>query len=162
MNVRRSIAHIPVVLATAALSLGLSSCGFDAPTDQIYTPAVGVNDQGGVVKVLNAVVVSGSDGSGTVVAGFANSDQDEADSLTAVTGAGEDQGVQVNVTGDTEIPAAGFLNLAEEGGITVSGEGVTPGAFVTLTFVFERGASTTLDVPVVDADDEPYADVPLS
>ena len=44
MNVRRSIT---AVVAVPVLALGTASCGFDAPTDQIYNPAVGVSDQSG-------------------------------------------------------------------------------------------------------------------
>ena len=70
MNVRRSIAAAALLLAVPALS----ACGvsFGAPTDQVYNPSVGVDDQSGQVDVLNALIVSGSNGSGTVVATLVN------------------------------------------------------------------------------------------
>lgn len=155
MNVRRSIT---AVVAVPVLSLGTAACGFDAPTDQIYNPAVGVSDQSGEVDVLNVVIVSAEDGSGTVVASFANNDIENDDALADVTG--EDAEVQVG--GDTEIPAAGYLNLSD-GSLQVSGEGVTPGATVGLTFDFDRAEPITLQAPVVEQSSEgPYADVPVS
>ncbi len=84
MNLRRSIATVAVI----ALPLGLSGCGFDAPTDQVYTPAVGVNNQDGQVDVLNALIVSAEDGSGTLVVSLANNDQAEPDALAGVAGQG--------------------------------------------------------------------------
>lgn len=161
MNVRRSIARASVVLAAPVLSLGLASCSYDSPTDMVYNPAVGVNDQDGSVDVLNAVIVSGTDGSGTVVAGFANNDQENDDQVTNIEAAGDDQGVQVQLGGSNQIPAGGFLDIGKDGGVTVSGEQVAPGGFVTLRFSFDRGAAATLDVPVV-ANDGPYAEVPTS
>ena len=159
MNVRRSIAGVAVALAAPALS----SCGFDAPTDQIYNPAVGVNDQSGTVDVLNALIVSASDGSGTLVATLVNNDLSEDDELKAVAGTGEDQGVQVTLGDATDIPAAQLVSLAEDGTIRVEGEAVVPGATVSMTFTFDRGAAVTLDLPVVEHDSEgPYADVPVS
>lgn len=161
MTVRRSIAQAPVVLAAAALTLGLSSCGFDQPTDMIYTPAVGVNDQSGSVDVLNAVIVSGSEGTGTLVASFASNDLDQGDSLTNVAAGGEDQ-VEVTLPSGTDVDAGGLLNLADEGGAQVEGDGVAAGAFITLTFTFERSEAVTLDVPVVEHGEGPYADIPVS
>lgn len=156
MNVRRSTAAAAVALAVPLLSLGLTACGFDAPTDQFYNPAVGINDQRGSVDVLNALVVSGSDGSGTVVASFANNDQEESDALTGITGAG----VQVEVGGDTTIPQGGLLNLSD-GSVRITGDEVVPGSFVRLTFSFGRGEAITLQAPVM-ANDGDYADVPVA
>lgn len=161
MNVRRSTAKATVVLTAAALSLGLSSCGFDQPTDQVYTPAVGVNDQSGTVDVLNAVIVSGSEGSGTLVASLANNDQEQGDSLTDIAPGGEDQ-ADVTLPSNTDVEPGALLNLLDEGGAPVEGEGVVAGSFVTLTFVFQRSESVTLDVPVVEHGEGPYADVPVS
>lgn len=160
MNVRRSIAAA-VVLAAAPV---LSSCGvnFEAQTDQPYNPATGVDDRSGSVDVLNALIVSGDDGSGTVVAGLVNNDEQNADMLKGVTGAGDDASVTVDVGGPTEIPAGGLLNLADKGKVTVSGDKVKAGSFVTLTFTFDRGEAVTLDLPVVsNSVTGDYGDVPV-
>ena len=72
------------------------------------------------------------------------------------------EGVEVQVDGDTGIPAAGYLNLSD-GSLQVAGDGVTPGATVGLTFSFDRAEPITLQAPVVEQSSEgPYADVPVS
>jgi hypothetical protein len=157
VNVRRSIAAAAVLLAAPALS----SCGvsFGAQTDQVYTPSAGVDDRSGQVDVLNALIVSGTDGSGTVVATLVNNDQQTDDTLKGVSGAGKDAGMTVKPGGDTTIPAGGLLNLATKGAVTIRGQRVVPGNFVTITFSFDRAQSVTLDVPVVSHSNPDYAGV---
>jgi len=157
VNVRRSIAAAAVLLAAPALS----SCGvsFGAQTDQVYNPSVGVDDRSGQVDVLNALIVSGTNGSGTVVATLVNNDQQTDDTLKGVSGAGKDAGMTVKPGGDTTIPAGGLLNLATKGAVTIHGQRVVPGNFVTITFSFDRAQSVTLDVPVVSHSNPDYAGV---
>lgn len=157
VTLRRSIAAAAVVLAAPVLA----SCGFDYQTDQVYTPSEGVNDRSGSVDVLNALIVSGENGSGTLVAGLVNNDTEDSDSLSEVTGAEQDLTITVdNAGGPVEIPADGLVQLADEGDITVTADQVRPGMFVTLKFTFENAQTVTLDVPVVSAD-PPYDQVPL-
>ena len=157
MNVRRSIAVAAALLAAPVMS----SCGvnFGAQTDQVYNPAVGVNDRGGAVDVLNALVVSGKAGSGTVVATLVNNDQQHADSLKNVAGAGQDSSLTVQAGGPTKIAAGGLVNLATEGKVTVRGRQVLPGRFVEITFSFDRGKAVTIQVPVVSSSDPDYAGI---
>jgi hypothetical protein len=157
VNVRRSIAVAAALVAATVMS----SCGvnFDAQTDQVYNPAVGVNDRDGSVDVLNALVVSGSAGSGTVVATLVNNDQEKDDSVRGIAGAGQDSSLAVQVGGPKAIPAGGLLNLAEQGKVTVRGEQVLPGNFVEITFSFDRGEAVTVNAPVVSSDNPDYADV---
>lgn len=154
MNVRRSIAAAAVVLAAPVLS-SCATGNFDAQTDQVYNPAVGVDDRDGSVDVLNALIVSGTDGSGTVVATLVNNDESRPDTLQKVAGSGKDANLQVTVGGPTRLQAGGLLNLAERGGIVVRGDRIVPGMFVEITFSFQRGDSVTLQAPVV-ADQPPY------
>jgi hypothetical protein len=159
VNVRRSLAAVVVALMVPVLS----SCGvnFSAQTDQVYQPAVGSDDRSSMVDVLNAMVVSGSTGSGTVVATLVNNDQAQDDTLRGVAGAGKDASIKVTPGGDTTIPTAGLLNLATSGSIFATGEQLEPGSFVELTFTFDRAEPVTLDVPVVSADNPAYADIKL-
>ena len=160
MTLRRSIAAATVALAVPVLS----ACGsnFNAPTDQVYNPVVGVNDRTGTVDVLHALVVSGEDGSGTVIAGLVNNDTENADTLTGVAGAGDDATIGVEDAGSgAEIPADGFYQLADEGNISVQADQIQSGRFVELTFSFERGQSVTLEVPVVSNSEEDFAEVPV-
>ena len=156
VTLRRSIAVAALVLAPM-----LSSCGFDQPTDRVYNPGVGVNDRSGTVDVLHALVVSGQDGTGTLVAGLVNNDEQRGDSLTGVAGSGEDSGVTATIPAPIDIKPAGAVQLADEKTpIAVKGKAITSGSFVTLTFTFSHGESVTLDVPVV-AHRGDFADVPL-
>ncbi len=159
MNVRRCIAAATVLLAAPVLS----SCGvsFGAQTDQVYNPSVGVDDRDGTVDVLNALIVSGTDGSGTVVASLVDNDQVHADALKGVAGAGQDSSLTATIAGETTIPAGGLLNLATQSNVSATGKRIVPGNFVRITFSFDRAAAVTLDVPVVSADNPDYAQVPL-
>lgn len=156
MNVRRRLTTAAVALTLPVLTAGLSGCGFDAPTDQRYNPAVGVNAQDGDVDALNVLIVSSSPGSGTLVGSFANNNQDEGDALSGVTG----PGVQVELGDQVDIPAGGLLTI-DDGSATVTGDRVEGGNFVRLTFTFENAAAVTLSAPVVPHSG-PYEDIPVS
>ena len=164
MNVRRSTAKASVVVTAAVLALGLSSCGrgFDSPTDQVYNPPIGVNEQSGTVDVLNAVIVTNGDnaGSGTLVATLVNGDQEQDDSLTNISGSGADQ-VQVSPPSKTSIDAGGVLSLLDTGGAKVQGDAVKPGVFISLTFTFANSEAVDVDVPVY-LNEGPFSDVPVS
>jgi copper(I)-binding protein len=155
---RARVAAVAAVLASPLLS----SCGFGfgAQTNQPYNPATGVNDRSGMVNVLNAMVVSGSQGSGTVVAALVNQNQNRPDRLTGLTGAKNDQGVTGKINGRVTIPPGGAYQLATSGNVTVTGSSIRAGYFVNLTFNFKNAASVTVDVPVVEHTGD-YAKVPL-
>jgi hypothetical protein len=136
-----------------ALATVLSSCGFNYATDQVYTPAAGVNDRSSDVDVLGAAVVSGQDGSGTFIASFANNEELEAQSVDSITGAGETADVVVDEFEPIEIPGGQLVNLATEGGVVVTGD-FGPGGFVTLAIGFGNGQSVEMDIPVVAPCDE--------
>jgi hypothetical protein len=143
--------------AIAALLLApvLTACGFSEQTDQVYQAAVGPNFRNGDVDILNALIVSGQDGSGTFAGTLVNTKTTTDDRLDSVTGPGV-----VASRRTVDIPAAGVARLAESGIVTLRGDGIKPGAYVQLTFVFNNGQTTTLKVPVVAAEGD-YADVPL-
>lgn len=154
VTLRRTIAAGAVLLVPL-----LASCGFDRPTDRVYNPGVGVNERSGQVDVLHALIVSGEEGSGTVVATLVNSNPNQDDALTTIAGSGEDSSVSVTMNGSVDIPADGSAQLTEEG-ISAEGKSVKSGAFVELTFSFERGENVTVQVPVV-AHRGDFAEVPL-
>jgi hypothetical protein len=156
VNVRRRIAL--AVLPLAVPLLASCTVNFNEQTDKVYNPSVGVNDRSGEVDVLNALVVSGSDGSGTVIATLVNNDQARPDKLRRVAGSGDDASVKVTMGGDTTIANGGLLNLATDGRIAARGEQVQAGRLVTLTFSFDRAKAITVDAPVV-ANTAEYADV---
>jgi len=156
---RRSIAVAAVVLAPTLSACG-GLTGFDNPTDVVYNPGVGVNDRSGTVDVLHALVVSGADGSGTVVATLANNDQTEEDALTRLAGAGDDSGASVSLDGPLDIPAGGSAQLFDAGEVFIEGDTIEAGTFVELTFTFEQSETVTLEVPVVARRGD-FSDVPV-
>jgi len=156
VNVRRSIAAAAILLAAPVLA----SCGFGEQTDQVYNAAAGVDNRSGSVYVLNALIVSGSNGSGTVVASLVNSDEQNNDALTGITGITGD-GLTVNGPSRTALPAGGNVNLSDLGKYGASGQDVVPGKFVKLTFTFQRAQQVTLDVPVMSSSNPDYSSVPL-
>ena len=158
MNLRRSTAAAAIVLALPVLA----SCGFNEQTDQVYNASAGVDDRSGTVYVLDAQIVSGQDGSGTVVASLVNQDQTHNDHLTSVT-AGDQGSQDLTFSGPSSItiPAGGNVNLGDKGPWTVSGPTAKAGNFVKITFNFQRAETITVDVPVTSASNPIYGQVPL-
>ena len=137
--------------AALALAAPLTSCGFDYATERDYTPAGGSNNREGVVDLLSAVVVSGTEGSGTFVASLSNNDDSEEQSLTGISG-GEGAAIEAAEFEPITVPADGLVNLAEPpAGIVLTGE-FTAGDFVALSVDFGNGERVSLNVPVVPDD----------
>ena len=144
----RSLATATAVLALAA---PLSSCGFDYATDREYAVNSAAENRDADVDVLNAVVVSGTEGSGTFVASLSNNDSEDEQTFTAVSG---DDGVSVEVS-DFEpvtIPAGGLVNLAEPATDIVLTGDFAAGQVLPLTIDFGNGDRVMLNVPVVSND----------
>jgi hypothetical protein len=144
MHLRR-----PLALTAGALVLslgGLTSCGFDLMTDEPYTPGVGTNDRDGQVAVLSAVVVAAQPNEGTFVVTLSNTSASQAASLTGLAGTD----LEVDEFEPVEIDPLGVVNLADEGGIQVSGD-FDGGQVLPVTLTYESGDSTTVNVPVVTA-----------
>lgn len=157
-----NLAHRLRLAAAAALTVpALASCAFsEAATDQIYTPAEGVNARDGQVDVLNILVVAPEDGAGTLVAGLVNNDQAVEDTLVSVRGVNDAAGVGATVDGTVTIPAAGITQLADTGSVTLSGGDLVPGRYVELELAFANAEPVTVTVPVLPREGA-YADVPL-
>jgi len=145
--VRRRLSALVVVLLVPALG----ACNYQ--TDQVYQPAVGVNNRDGTVEVLAAVVVSSTDGQGTFVASLVNSDLEDPDTLTGVAAA-DPADAEVQLAAPIEIQPEGLVNLADSGAVSVAGAGIEPGSFTRLVLTFESGQETEVNVPVVDKAEE--------
>ena len=139
--------------AAIALAAPLTSCGFSYATERTYTPAGGANNREGVVDVLSAVVVSGTEGSGTFIASFSNNDAEEQ-SVTAIAGVPGSDGATIQAAGfePVTVPADGLVNLADPpADIVLTGE-FTAGDVVPLAVDFGNGERVSLNVPVVPDD----------
>jgi copper(I)-binding protein len=142
VNLRRTFALGAVGLLAPGI---LGGCGFSYATDRINNVTAAANYRGATVEILNAAIVSRKPNAGTFVAAFANNDQSKTVTLTNVAGDGTTVG---GVTASAlPIPANGFVNLAAQGGIPLSGT-FSAGQYVSLTFTFDDGGTTTLEVPV--------------
>lgn len=152
--------------SAGALLLGLTaltSCGFNAATDQPYTPGVGTNQQEGQVDVLNAMIVASEQGRGTFVATIVNNEtpqfEDGAlsnvdDELTRIEST--DGGVSatfdpIPIRGNdyTKISADEGRADVDVAGIKVTGSEIKIGNFVTLELSFDNADTVTIEVPVV-------------
>jgi hypothetical protein len=143
MHLRRTLA---VTLAALAL-ITLSACGRDFATDKVNNIAHGATEREGTVDVLNAVIVSAEDGSGTFIASLANNDTEEPATFEVLEGID-----QAQLTADEfepiEIAAGGLVNLATEGGVGVEGD-FAMGNFVPVSVQFGSGEQVEMEVPVV-------------
>ena len=139
-----------LVLAVGALLLAtpaLSSCGFNYATDRVNTVQHGGANRDGSVKVLAAVIISGTQGSGTLSGRLVNN-SDEPAELVGVS-AGGDVELSVGEVEPTEIVARGALALADVGdGIRVEGDFV-PGDVIDVAFELDSGDSIDVEIPVV-------------
>lgn len=150
MQLRRSIALTAGMLALAVATL--ASCGFDAATNRPYTPAEGVNSTEGDVKVLAAVVVAAQPDSGTFIASLTNSSTTDEATFEGIAGAAGNT-VEVDEFAPVEIPPRGLVNLATDGGPTLSGT-FEAGDVLPLTLSLGNGETITIRVPVVPACEE--------
>ena len=147
-TLRRRIAAVAVLLLVPTLA----ACGFNEQTDEVYQASTGTNARNGDVWILNATVVSKKDGSGTFAGTLVNQTEDKTVSLTSVTDA----------TGMPQITVAPStaVNLGDTGQVRLEDDAIAAGKFVSLTFEFDNGQTTTFKVPVVDNTGD-YADVPV-
>lgn len=159
MQLRRSFA----VTASALLLASplLSACGFGLATDKVYTPANGANNRDYDVRVLAAVVVAAQDDSGTFIATLSNDDPTDAATFTGITGDDDSDALKPADADPVEIPAQGFVNLADsDAAFTVTGT-FRAGDFVSVLLNFDNGDAIPLKIPVVKACG-PYLDLDTS
>lgn len=157
MHLRRTLA-----VTTAALAMVLlSSCGRDFATDEVNNVAHGATERSASVDVLNAVIVSAEDGSGTFITSLANNNLEEPATFKTLEGID-----QAQLTADEfqpiEIEPGGLVNLATEGGVGVEGD-FALGDFVPLSLQFGNGERVEVEVPVVpNCDDFEGLDGPVA
>jgi hypothetical protein len=131
---------------------GVTACGFNYATDRANTISNGAHNQDGTVDVLNALIVSSADGSGTFIATLSNNDHDNPASLESLS-FGADSTIQVAAFSPIEVPKGGVVNLANGDGIKVAGS-FKAGDFVRVSLGFDNGENADLNVPVVVDDGE--------
>ncbi|MBF4765470.1 hypothetical protein ISU07_20250 [Nocardioides islandensis] len=144
-----------IALSLGALILavpGVASCGFNYATDRENTISNGTSDKSGTVDVLNAVIVSQDDGSGTFIATLSNNSATETIHMSSLD-FGSNSTTQVAAFDPIEVKPHAVVNLTNGQGIKVSGD-FKAGDFLSLTVGFDNGESADMKVHVVVADDE--------
>jgi hypothetical protein len=144
MHLRR-----PLALTAGALVLclgGLTSCGFDLATDRPFTPGEGTNDRDGQVDVLSALVVAAQPNQGTFIVTLVNNSPDEDATLNGLSG----PDLEIGEFEPIELGPRDAVNLADEGGISVSGD-FDAGQLLPLTLTYANGETTSINAPIVTA-----------
>ncbi len=144
-----------VAVATLALTSACTTGGWvpESPS------AAGVQQQSGVVKARNILLVADESGDGALVGYLSAS---EAVELTGATVAGIDaegnpgEPVPVEVSGS--VPRSGALQL-DGSNATVSGANLIPGLLADVELAFDDGTRIRLQAPVMSAEHEDYSTV---
>ena len=119
-------------------------------TDRSTSPVSASTTASGTVDVLGAVVVSGTDGSGTFVASLVNKDLEEPATLTSVTGEGVEVQVAKQVEVEPDDPGQPRRpRRRQRHRRRGQGRRLRP-----LTLKFDTGQKTEVNAPIVDRDEE--------
>jgi hypothetical protein len=155
VNLRRSLALGAAGLAATA---ALGACGFNYPSDRPYQVNEVGNDRDGTVEVLNAAIVARQPNSGTFVATFVNGSYQKP--ITMQSASGDNTAISSVDAPTFTLKPGGLRSLAATKGFPVSGT-FALGQFVTMTFQFDNGQTSSLSVPVV-ADDGQWAGLDIA
>lgn len=153
------------LVASIGLLVSGAACGFNVQTNRPYTPAQGVNYNVGTppVQVRNLMVLSREEGRGFLSATLTANDQD---ALTSVAGAPVkadfNPGTPFTVGLASPIPLSNqaiVVLTSRQPLITMASPDLKVGGEAELTLTFETAGSMKTRVPIVDADEEPYATI---
>jgi hypothetical protein len=158
----------PRVLVALLLALGLlvggAACGFDVQTNRPYTPAQGVNDDVGnpPVQVRNLMVLARENGVGYLSATMTAA---ERDALVRVTGKpvkvdyafGTD--FTVVQSGPVALNPGAIVILTKQPLIELKSPDLLVGVEAEVTLTFGNAGELKRRVPVVNADEQPYATI---
>lgn len=150
MRAPRSRRALVSLGAALVLTGGLvSGCGFGKATDRPYTPAWGANEQADDASALGMQIVAKGDGEGVLIGTLTNPSPDKTIELTQI----ETTDADITLDGPVQIPARGTVNLADEGGLPVSGDfKVADSDYVEMTLNFDGAQPIKIDVPIVPAE----------
>jgi hypothetical protein len=157
----RMLAALLMVLATSVAT----ACGFEQQTLRPYTPAEGVNfDVGGDrgVKVRNLMILSREEGEGFLSATMVAGDRNQLSGISgkAIKSDGTDGAplaatIPSSITLESGVPVI----LTDGPPITVTSADLQAGLLAEVTLQFSPAGSATVQVPVVDANEGPYASI---
>lgn len=155
---------LAAVALSASLALGAAACS--KPQSLIpYTPAEGVQTDvqvpgtnGVPLKVRNAMILTQSEGSGTLVGAIQSP---KADTLKMVQAQaigidGKPAGLLKAGSGAVTLEPEKLVQLLDQPAITLSGEGLVPGRIAEVVLVFEKAGPVSLRMPIVDGSKADY------
>ncbi|WP_129660730.1 hypothetical protein [Rothia halotolerans] len=146
---RKNVKRAGATAAIAAALLTATGCGYihDQPTKISYDASDGVSASVGDVEANNLLVVTNAaQDEGRLLGGMVNNGERDA-SVEIDTG---EATVQVRVPADSEV------DLSEQEAL-VDPAGAEPGALLFGTELKSEGATTSIDMPVLDGALEQYA-----
>ena len=157
----RMVAALLIVLAASVAT----ACGFEQQTLRPYTPAEGINfDVGGDrgVKVRNLMILSRAKGEGFLSATMVAGDRNQLTGISgkAIKSDGTD-GAPLTATIPSPITLESGVPVILTDGplITVTSPDLQAGLLADVTLQFSPAGSTTVRVPVVNANEGPYVSV---
>jgi hypothetical protein len=163
----RTRALAAATAASATVALTGCAANFSAPTNEPYQPAAGISVRSGEVYAIDTLVVTDGSGNGTVVASLINqqADDDTLQSYTATDSSGNEI-TTAPLSQPIDLPAYPSPHQAVQvgtaGDLRLSGDNVTGGTFVDLTFTFGNAAPVKVEAPVVvGGADSLYANIPV-
>ncbi len=161
---RPGLRGLTAVLVALGLLLGGAGCGFDVQTNRPYTPAQGINDNVGdpPIQVRNLMVLSRQNGVGYLSATMTAADRD---ALISVAGkpikADYSDGTPFTVTLPDPVGLAtgAVVVLTNRPLIELKSADLVVGIEAEVTLTFSNAGTLTRRVPVVNADEQPYATI---
>lgn len=157
------------IAAALLLSIGLTAlvagCGFNAQTNQPYTPADGTNadiGDGGTLKIRNLVVISRTKGEGVISATLIGNADDQLTSVavapTKVDGTPA-AAVTTTPTAPLQLGGGSLTVLTNVAPLTVQAPDLVAGLSATVTMNFAKAGPVTLNCPVVDGTQAPWSTI---
>lgn len=147
---------IASVVLAASVVLGTSACNLVAPqaTTNNYDPSDGVSGRTGDLKIRNAMIIVGENGTdGNLVAAVTNGG--DAQSLSIQFGEGEDETVTAAIPEQSTVS----FGTAEDDPILLEGIDAEAGSLVEVFFQYGNETGVEILVPVLDGALEEYSDL---
>ena len=138
-------------LAAAVVAPLLAGCAtsFGAQTQRVYQPGPGITVRSSGVYVLNAFIVTDSEGNGTLVAGLVNqmTRPDMLESVTLAGPGGKPLSASI-LPGTVALPGQQLVQLADSGPVRFGGD-LVGGVNYTLSLGFASAAPVTVMIPAL-------------
>jgi hypothetical protein len=142
-----TVARRLAVVAVAFAALVLSSCAAPAVIAK-YQSGAGTQGTVGVMELRDVLIVVAEDGTGSLSGAMISRDRDSLESITGgALQSNLTQGKALTIKSDVvTIPSSTLVKFANT---SITGDGLTPGMYAEITFIFTQSGSITLQVPII-------------